>query len=329
MPATNDLLKLTTLYRDTEIEFPDLKPVTVAMWILESGWGTSDLCKSYSNFAGMKWRTAMKPFAKRIRYEAHDGAAYYCNFNSYQDFIAGFWVFLDRAPYEGWRAKADDPEAFIQFIGSIWAQDKNYAEKVIDLIGDGEDLLGAPEEHSHEDGAFCAHCGHGAETEKPTVNRWESTSHKSSRNNTDIDHIIIHYTTSRNIEGTISHFKHGARKASAHYIVGQDGALVQMVNDSDRAWHAGKSAMNARSIGIEHVAAVGDPITNPQAQTSIQLIQWLMDEYDIDKENIIPHNCVKSTSCCGELFKDFGGHGKANCKTQKKALDQWLSSFGI
>lgn len=166
-------------------------------------------------------------------------------------------------------------------------------------------------------------------TDKPKVDRWEPTSHQSSRNNTDIDHIVIHYTTSRNIEGSISWFKHGSPRTSAHYIVGRDGALVQMVNDSDRAWHAGNSAMNARSIGIEHVAAPGDEIAELQAATSIALIAWLMQEYEIPKANVIPHCCVKSTSCCGDLFARFGGGAGKTSDAQKRALHDWMSSLGV
>ena len=164
---------------------------------------------------------------------------------------------------------------------------------------------------------------------KPKVNRVESTGNKSSRGGTDIDHIVIHYTTSRNIEGSIGWFKTKSAKVSAHYIVGRDGVLVQMVPDKERAWHAGTSEMNARSIGIEHVAMDGDKITDPQARTSLALIRWLMQEYQIPIENVIPHVCVKSTSCCGDLFKDFGGGAGLSCKVQNSALHKWLDANGI
>jgi hypothetical protein len=164
---------------------------------------------------------------------------------------------------------------------------------------------------------------------KPHVDRVEHTTHQSSRNGTRIDHIVIHYTTSRNIEGTISWFKNAppGKRVSAHYIVGRDGALVQMVNDSDSAWHAG--AMNARSIGIEHVAAAGDAITEQQAATSARLIDWLMHEYGIPKSKVIPHRCVKETSCCGDLFKAFGGGAGKSCAVQQSALHGWMESMGI
>ncbi|MFZ1103040.1 MAG: peptidoglycan recognition family protein [Hyphomicrobiaceae bacterium] len=170
---------------------------------------------------------------------------------------------------------------------------------------------------------------HTAAPRKPRVDRGESTGHKSSRGGRAIDHIVIHYTTSRNIEGSISHFKTGTPRASAHYIVGQDGKLVQMVADRDCAWHAGTSNMNLCSIGIEHVARVGDRITEAQARTSIALIRWLMHAYAIPAAHVIPHVCVKSTSCCGDLFKDFGGGAGLSCATQKAALHKWLAANGV
>ena len=50
-----------------------------------------------------------------------------------------------------------------------------------------------------------------------------------------------------------------ASEVSSHYLVHEDGRVVQMVRESDRAWHAGKSSwrgvtdINSQSIGIEIV----------------------------------------------------------------------------
>ncbi len=54
-----------------------------------------------------------------------------------------------------------------------------------------------------------------------------------------------------------------------------------------------------------------------------------MHEYDVRKEHVIPHVCVKPTSCCGDLFGDFGGRAGGDCTVQKTALHKWLSSVGI
>lgn len=156
------------------------------------------------------------------------------------------------------------------------------------------------------------------------IDRTEKTAHKSSRKGRAIDRIVIHYTTSRNIDGTIAHFKTGSPRVSAHYIIGQDGELVQMVPDAEAAWHAGSSIMNARSIGIEHVARAGDRITPAQSRTAIALIRWLMWTYRIQQEHVIPHCCIKPTSCCGDLFAEFGGGTNKTPAEQLAALHKWM-----
>lgn len=156
------------------------------------------------------------------------------------------------------------------------------------------------------------------------IDRTEKTAHKSSRKGRAIDRIVVHYTTSRNIDGTISHFKTGRPRVSAHYIVGQDGELVRMVPDAEAAWHAGSSDMNARSIGIEHVAAPGDRITTAQSRTAVALIRWLMWTYRIQQEHVIPHCVIKPTSCCGDLFAEFGGGANKKPSEQLAALRKWM-----
>ena len=331
MPASKQLLDLADRYRDAAVEFPGLKGVTFASWILESGWGQSELARKHNNFAGMKYRNEMRRFARKVRYQAHDGADDYCAFDTLEDFVAGYWAFLDRSPYNGWRDRAGDARAFIAFVGPIWSTDGAYPGKVLKLLERAEALLEEVVHPGPAPGHVCDGCGTGEVdlSVKPTVSRWEPTSHQSSRNGVDIDHIVVHYTTSRNIEGSISHFKQGRPRTSAHYIIGRDGELVQMVNDSDRAWHAGNVAMNARSIGIEHVAGPGDRIAPKQAATAAALIGWLMQEYEIPKENVIPHVCVKPTSCCGDLFADEGGGLGQPCAVQAAALHRWMEANGL
>lgn len=125
---------LTQRYRAINIDHPHLRGVTLAQWALESGYGQSALAKEHLNFAGMKWREVMKPYATPVSYEAHDGREDYCKFATVDDFIKGFWARLDlMKPYAGWRDHADSPESFIKFIAEIWAPKQNYEVKVLDL----------------------------------------------------------------------------------------------------------------------------------------------------------------------------------------------------
>lgn len=161
---------------------------------------------------------------------------------------------------------------------------------------------------------------------KPTVNRTILTDHANSRAGRAIDYIVIHFTTSRNINGVIEHFLDGSPRVSAHYIVGQDGELVQMVDDRQAAWHAGNADMNARSIGIEHCAALGDKITPAQEATSAAIIRWLAYTYAIPSINIIPHVAVHETDCPGDLFSAYGGKAGGSIAIQKAALAKWLAA---
>lgn len=141
MAYTSEFLELIEYYSGRAIEFPDLKAVTVAVWILESGRGSLGLASNHRNFAGMKYHSDITDWAKRVHYNAHDGKGYYCEFESLSDFVSGYWAFLDRSLYDGWRNFGKDPDGFINHVGPIWAEDPNYVGKVLGLISEAEALL--------------------------------------------------------------------------------------------------------------------------------------------------------------------------------------------
>jgi N-acetylmuramoyl-L-alanine amidase len=85
----------------------------------------------------------MASFATRVRYEAHDGADYYCKFATIENFINGYWAFLNRAPYSGWEEHIDSGEDFIRFIGPIYTPKATYADDVLALVPEAEALLSA------------------------------------------------------------------------------------------------------------------------------------------------------------------------------------------
>jgi N-acetylmuramoyl-L-alanine amidase len=74
-------------------------------------------------------------------------------------------------------------------------------------------------------------------------------------------YLVIHYTAATTLDGTVSWFTNPLAKASAHLVIGRDGAIVQMVPFNRHAWHAGASrwgdieGLNRFSIGIELVNA--------------------------------------------------------------------------
>ncbi|MEL6587559.1 MAG: N-acetylmuramoyl-L-alanine amidase, partial [Pseudomonadota bacterium] len=72
------------------------------------------------------------------------------------------------------------------------------------------------------------------------------------------DLIVLHYTAM--VGGcwpAIKRLCDPKAEVSCHYIIDEDGSLVQLVADDRRAWHAGvgqwgeSTDVNSRSLGIE------------------------------------------------------------------------------
>ena len=108
-------------------------------------------------------------------------------------------------------------------------------------------------------------------------------------------YIILHHTAQESVEQTIRTFTLNRTQVSAHYIVGDDGRVVQMLNDYLRAWHAGSGSwgkitdMNSCSIGIELDNNGYEPFSEAQISSLMALLSRLQKEFNIPKANIIGH----------------------------------------
>ncbi len=152
LKTTSLLEKLVSIYKGHSIQYPQLRDVTLAQWLLESGRATSELATQDYNFGGLKWRTEMTPYATSITYEAHDGIDQYCKFATIESFIDGYWAFIKRPPYSGWEQHISSGEAFINFIGPIYCPNQGYVDKVLALLPEAKKLLAETTETSIEPG---------------------------------------------------------------------------------------------------------------------------------------------------------------------------------
>lgn len=72
-------------------------------------------------------------------------------------------------------------------------------------------------------------------------------------------YLIIHYTVSGNVSGTVAHLTKPDSNVSAHIVIGRGGEVVQLASFDQRCKHCGASAWNSdthlnfSSIGIEFV----------------------------------------------------------------------------
>lgn len=93
--------------------------------------------------------------------------------------------------------------------------------------------------------------------------RWRASPNWNERRTTSgqpaIRHVILHYTGMPDGAGAEDRLCDADAQVSAHYLVHEDGRVVQMVEEAHRAWHAGVSQwqgegdLNSSSIGIEIV----------------------------------------------------------------------------
>jgi len=85
----------------------------------------------------------------------------------------------------------------------------------------------------------------------------ESPNHGERRGDSKLDMILLHYTGMPNAEDAVAKLCTRGTEVSAHYVVMEDGYVIQCVPEARRAWHAGaamwegESDINSRSIGIE------------------------------------------------------------------------------
>jgi N-acetyl-anhydromuramyl-L-alanine amidase AmpD len=95
----------------------------------------------------------------------------------------------------------------------------------------------------------------------------------AGRSGQTIDCIVIHITDAPTTSSTVNHFTAPGAQASAHYLVGQDGEVVQFVAETDTAWHA--RGVNSRSVGIEHVAIKQGGVDYPRPNGTVQHFNYL------------------------------------------------------
>ncbi len=113
--------------------------------------------------------------------------------------------------------------------------------------------------------------------------------------------IIIHHTAQDSIQQTIKTFTLTRTQVSAHYVIGDDGSVVHMLNDYMRAWHAGRGSwgkdtdINSSSIGIELDNNGTEEFSEAQITSLMALLSKLKKEYNIPTQNIIGHSDIAPT----------------------------------
>jgi N-acetylmuramoyl-L-alanine amidase len=130
-----------------------------------------------------------------------------------------------------------------------------------------------------------------------------------------IDTLILHYTGMPSAAAALDRLCNPAALVSAHYLIDEDGDVVQLVPEERRAWHAGVSSwagrarLNDCSIGIELVNPGHEwgyrPFAEAQYDACIALCRAIFARWPIPPRRVLAHSDVAPArkQDPGELFE--------------------------
>ena len=114
--------------------------------------------------------------------------------------------------------------------------------------------------------------------------------------------IVLHYTGMPDMQSALDRLTSPEARVSSHYLVDEDGTIYRLVDESRRAWHAGKSRW--RGVADVNSASVGIEIVNPghefgyrefpdeQMASVIPLVADIKERHGIGRGNVVGHSDV-------------------------------------
>lgn len=126
---------------------------------------------------------------------------------------------------------------------------------------------------------------------------------------------VLHYTGMRSGADALERMCDAKAKVSAHYMIEEDGTVIRLVDEKNRAWHAGRSFwrgmtdINSASIGIELVNPGHEwgyrPFPDAQMEALLPLLASIVKRYDIPRANVVGHSDIAPDrkDDPGELFE--------------------------
>ena len=107
--------------------------------------------------------------------------------------------------------------------------------------------------------------------------------------------VIIHHTSDDTVDQALRTLANPLRSVSAHYLIGRDGRIIQLVDERARAWHAGASKwgadtdINSASLGVELDNNGREPFADAQISALLELLADIKQRYRIPDANFLGH----------------------------------------
>ncbi len=108
--------------------------------------------------------------------------------------------------------------------------------------------------------------------------------------------IVLHYTAMQTAGAALERLCDPSAEVSAHYLISETGHIWQLVDEAQRAWHAGAGRwldfddVNSNSIGIEMANRGDHPFPEPQMQALEDLLRGICRRWRISPVGVIGHS---------------------------------------
>jgi N-acetylmuramoyl-L-alanine amidase len=108
--------------------------------------------------------------------------------------------------------------------------------------------------------------------------------------------VVLHYTAMPDAQAALARLCAPEHEVSAHYLIARDGRLFRLVEEDQRAWHAGtgnwrgRGDVNSRSIGVELDNCGNSPFAEPQMARLEVLLCDILARWQIQPEGVIAHS---------------------------------------
>lgn len=126
-----------------------------------------------------------------------------------------------------------------------------------------------------------------------------------------VDCLVLHYTGMKTGGDALQRLCDPNAKVSAHYLIHEDGCILQLVDEQKRAWHAGVSYWQGRerlndcSIGIEIVNPGHEWGYRPFTEQQYQALEWLCPEI-MKRWSILPLRVLAHSDIAPDRKEDPG-----------------------
>ncbi len=133
-------------------------------------------------------------------------------------------------------------------------------------------------------------------SDHPSAEHFPSPNCGARRQGARPDMVVLHYTAMQTAIAARDRLCDPQAEVSSHYLISEGGHIWQLVQEDQRAWHAGAGQwgdvtdVNSRSIGIELANSGAYPFSEPQMAALEDVLHGIIERWHIPLKRVIGHS---------------------------------------